>query len=317
MPLNGPDDASSSDQASVSLEKDGFFVFNDVFSNEELGGLRRAAEEHFKRAGRRLPGGGLKQANAAVEIPAIEWLFHHPRVLHCFREALGTDSIMFTSHADLQKDVPGGWHKDDGTSESSPDSPGYFSKFAYDADDCKVYKMAVYLESHDHDHAGLWVRDGSHRVKSYERGTPHYLGPRAGGVIIFDVRITHSGQFKSKLYRAMLKLGRFLPARVADPAFTKTRAFVRAVTNRQRIAYFFTFGVPNAYTIEFARNNILRQLSLTPGTNMRLPKNLKNELERAGVLLAEDHFNVDDLQTDGGQSNPQANKFATSGSMMM
>jgi hypothetical protein len=285
------------DSPAEAIEKYGFHIFDQVLSVDEVGALRAAANRHFRTSGRRLPNGGVKQANATVEIPAINWLFHHPRVLECFRSALGSDSIMFTGHADVQKDVPGGWHKDDGTDPANPKDTGYFSQFAYDASDCKLYKMGLYLQAHDRNQGGLWVRDGSHRFNNTEKGADRYLGPRLGGALVFDVRISHSGQFKSRAPRVLLKAGKVLPSRLAQPAITRSRALVRALTGRERVACFFTFGLPNAFTIEFARNNMSRQLLLTPGTSPRLPDELANALRTAGVLLAQDHFGTDEFKS--------------------
>jgi hypothetical protein len=235
-------------------------------------------------------GGGQKQANAAVEVPAIQWLYFHPNVLSCFRQALGTDSIMFTSHADVQKDILGGWHKDDGTDAAAPDMTGYFSKFAYGIDDCKVYKMGIYLQDHQNDAAGLSVREGSHRTKSWSEGPVRYTGGPAGSVVVFDVRITHTGQLRTRLQRKLIDLASYLPKQYFEPAFAKARRSYRAAVGRERIAMFFTFGMPNEHTIEFATSNMRRQLKLEPGTNPKLPPNVRQAFESNHVLLAEDHF---------------------------
>jgi hypothetical protein len=190
----------------------------------------------------------------------------------------------------VQKDVLGGWHKDDGTEEASPANTGYFSRHTYDLDDCKVYKMGVYLQDHDHDKTGLWVREGSHRLASFRAGEVQYTNMRAGDVIVFDVRITHSGQFKSLLERKLLVLSKHVPQRFFDWSFATARTAYRALRSRERIALFFTFGLPNQHTIEFARSNMRRQLRLTPGTSPRLPSAIRKAFESRGVVLAEDHF---------------------------
>ena len=272
------------------LEK-GYYVFENVLTNEEIDRLRQASREFFKSHGRAELGGGSKQANAAVEVPAIEWLFYHPRILQCFREALDTNTIMFTSHADVQKDRLGGWHKDDGTNPAQPDNLGYFSRFAYDADDCRVYKMGIYLQDHDHDNAGLWVREGSHRMKSVDDGRLVYTATKAGSVIVFDVRISHTGHLPSRMQAKLRNMSRSLPGgAVIDFAVRKTRLTYRRAIGRERMAIFFTFGIPNDYTLEFSRNNMLRQIRLTPGTDPKLPASLRQALERENVLLAEDQL---------------------------
>jgi phytanoyl-CoA dioxygenase PhyH len=277
-------------QAAANLREKGYHVFHDVLNDAEIQRLRVACREHFKSKGRPVDGGGKKQANAAAEVPAIEWLFAHPRILACFRDALGTDTIMFTSHSDIQKDVLTGWHKDDGTQQSNPNETGYFAKFAYGADDCRVYKMGVYLQDHDKDTAGLTVREGSHHCKAIDDGAIHYTGSRAGSVVLFDVRITHSGQDKTRLQRRLTMASALLPKGSVDAMFAKTRMLYRTLVGRERIASFFTFGLPNDYTIEFSKNNMRRQLRLTPGTSPKLPASMREAFIKENVLLAEDHF---------------------------
>jgi hypothetical protein len=85
----------------------------NILSREETDRLRLAANRHFKNNGRAVLGGGVKQANAAVEVPEMSWLYYHPAILRSFRQALGTDAIMFTNHSDVQKNVLNGWHKDE------------------------------------------------------------------------------------------------------------------------------------------------------------------------------------------------------------
>src|SRR5205807_85753 len=104
--------------------------------------------------------------------------------------------IMFTSHADLQKNVMGGWHKDyDDSNRADFAEPSELS--IVDCDDFAVYKFGLYLYDHQRDGGGLWVRDGSHRRKE-NVGPIHDTAPRAGSIVVFDQRITHSGVPTSK-----------------------------------------------------------------------------------------------------------------------
>ena len=60
----------------------------------------------------------------------------------------------------------------------------------------------------------------------------------------------------------------------------------RMMRKPERMAAFFTFGAPNAYTDEFARNN-LRYLSEAgiPDSSLPLPQELVQSLEREGVQV--------------------------------
>ncbi len=277
-------------EAEQAMSQKGYYLFPQVLTKDEIQSLRASSQRYFKRAGRRFPGGGKKVANAAVEVPEVNWLFLHDKVLDCFRRALGTDSIMFTSHADVQKDILGGWHKDDGTSDGNSTDSGYFSTFAYDADDCRVYKMGVYLQDHDANAGGLFVREGSHRSKSYTDGREIYLGGRAGDVVLFDVRITHTGEKKTRLQKRLFPTTAGRLRRMINKAASRLRAGYRAALGRERICIFFTFGICNHYTIEFAKSNMLRQIRLQPSTSPVLPDGFRNCCEAKGIELAETHF---------------------------
>jgi hypothetical protein len=137
---------------------------------------------------------------------------------------------------------------------------------------------------------GLSVREGSHHVKSHAEGQPFYTATPAGSVVLFDVRITHSGQFKTQLQRRLIQISDYLPKRYFDATFAKTRTAYRAALGRERVAIFFTFGLPNDHTVQFAISNMRRQVKLTPGTSPKLPANLRKAFEDNHVLLAEDHF---------------------------
>ncbi len=63
-------------------------------------GLKNTVKDHFLYGGVKTTL-GLTQPNAAVEVPDINWLFYHPKILAVMRKLLGQEEIMFTSHCDL------------------------------------------------------------------------------------------------------------------------------------------------------------------------------------------------------------------------
>ena len=237
----------------------------------------------------------MKVSNAAVKVPGVAWVFHHPKVVACFREALGTDRICFTSHADVQMNVLGGWHKDDGTDVERPEHTGYFNQFTYDRDDCAVYKVGIYLYDHDQDRAGLSVRVGSHRVKAHDAGPAHYTAPRAGvhGCLRCADHSCGRVQGRNFLQLACCNYRRSCHMRSAGfpRAGLPRRKVYRSIIGRQRLAIFFTFGVPNEYTYEFAKSNMRRQLADEPDASRTLPPDVRKAFEDQGVLLAEDQVN--------------------------
>lgn len=171
------------------LETNGFAIAKNILAKNEILNLREIVKNHFKTKG--VPfANGLTQPNAAIEVPQLEWLFYHPKILSVMRQLLG-EEIIFTSHCDVHSKTMSGWHKDDGM-QVMPG--GYFGQPMYDNPNCRVYKVALYLQDHVNNLGGLTVRKNSHRLASINDGQETYLKTRVGDIIIFDVRLTHTGQ---------------------------------------------------------------------------------------------------------------------------
>jgi hypothetical protein len=272
-------------EAAASIDTKGYFVFRNVLSEAEIQNLHDVCRAVFKNSARLVKGGGQKQANAACEVPAVGWLFHHPGLLSCMRQALGSTEVMYTNHASLQNHVPGGWHKDDGT-DGTPNDSGYFSRIPYGIPECRLVTTAVYLQDHDRSTTGLWVREGSHKTPAYDEGEIRYIGARAGDILTFDIRLTHSGGFKSKFESKVID---HLPNALRALYLTARRHY-RTALGRYRTGVFCTFGLPNNYTIEFAKNAMTKQRSFLKDSNPRLSSTLHDALKANGVLLAEDHL---------------------------
>lgn len=272
----------------TAIVQDGFVKIPNVISAEEIAQLRQLIGDSM---GSDFPFRGKTQPNAACVMPNLAWIFHHPKILSVFRELLQVEEIMFTSHCDAHSRTLSGWHKDDGMTVMEG---GYFEGSAYDLDDCRVYKVAIYLQDHYHNLGGLRVRRNSHRLTALDQGDEIYLKTRAGDIVVFDVRLTHTGQtdvvpvpgFNMPLNFCLKASHRIFRTRVLDIGFKKI--YDRVVGDRMSI--FFTFGFPNDYTIKFARNNMRRQLAQDPKSPIYLPEALRQKLLENRVLLAEDYF---------------------------
>ena len=279
----------------AAILQNGFVKIPNFIPAEEISQLRQlirasmAVDSSFMVTGPSYK--GKTQPNAACVMPDIDWIFYHPKILMLMRELLGTEEIMFTSHCDVHSRTLSGWHKDDGMNIMAG---GYFESPTYDLDDCHVYKVAIYLQDHFHNLAGLRVKRNSHRIATLDQGEEVYLKTKAGDVIVFDVRLTHSGQTDVVPLPVINKPLNFC-LRGTHKIF-HTRMFNIALKNiydsiaGDRMSIFFTFGLPNDYTVKFARNNMRRQLREVPTSPIYLPEALKQKLIENKVLLAEDYF---------------------------
>lgn len=271
----------ANDDLARTLETQGYAIVRGVFNEEELARLRTTLTEHFSKAGKR-HNLGLTQPNAAIEVPALSWLYTHPRVLDLFRRALDTDDIVFTGHSDVHNSMLSGWHKDSGEHRG-----GYFKGDYFAAADCRVYKMAIYLEDHFGTGKGLTVRKASHHNADRTFGEPVVLDTRAGDVILFDVRLTHVGQRPDPIERIMFILNRRLlpsPDKADLQVFSVPRKFyTRLKGEKDRLSIFFTFGFPNHFTDEFSQSNMARQIEQTGNNTSELPHALQEGLRKANV----------------------------------
>ncbi len=274
------------------IENDGFVVIRDVLSKNEIKKLREIVNNHFSHKG--IPAhSGLTQPNAAVEVPAISWLFCHPKILAIMRHLLKQEEIMFTSHCDVHSRILSGWHKDDGMTVMDG---GYFGQPTYKNQDCRVYKVAIYLQDHIRDRGGLTVRKGSHKFSSLDRGEEVHLKTHAGDAVIFDVRLTHTGQrdvVPIPWAKKPIKLFGKILNRLLGIETSKINHDLKEIYDNitgGKLSIFFTYGIPNEYTQSFAINNMKRQIIQNKSQEIFLSPSTRQMFLDNNVLLSEDYF---------------------------
>jgi hypothetical protein len=266
--------------ATAALREAGAFLVRGILNPEEIQLARRQVNENVDAAGKPISL-GRTLPNAAILSPDINWLVAHPGIVGVFKEVLG-EQVVFTGHCDIHKNLLSGWHKDSGEHIG-----GYFSGDYFSAPDCRVYKAAVYLQDATVDD-GLTVRLGSHRT-ALHRGVECWIPSKAGDVVFFDVRLSHTGQLPDVIENVIKAASRMRSkADRHDPRWaTNLRsAYSRLRGRRDRLSVFFTYGYPNDYTHEFARVNMDRQLVQSNDSFRVLPGDLVSSLGRQGVSLA-------------------------------
>lgn len=275
------------------IENDGFVIVKNVLSKEEISKLREIATNHFKDKG--IPrNSGLTQPNAAVKVPEINWLFYHANILEMMRNLLKQEDIIFTSHCDLHCRTLSGWHKDDGMTVIDG---GYFGQPMYDNQDSRVYKVAIYLQDHVYNQAGLSVKKGSHQFASVNQGEEVYLKTHAGDAIVFDVRLTHRGQkdiVPIPIIKKPIKLVQKVFNKVFKVGYSTTNHYFKSMYDNisgDRLSIFFTYGANNEYTKTFAIKNMKRQIAQNKSQEIWLNPNTRKKFLERNINLAEDHFN--------------------------
>lgn len=261
----------------AALETEGAFLLRNALSAEEIALAREQVRRKLVAEGRRLSL-GKTQPNAAILAPEIDWVLSQPNIVNTFKAILDREAI-FTGHCDIHMNMLSGWHKDSGEHIG-----GYFKGDYFGADDCRVYKAAVYLQDAG-PRDGLTVRLGSHRSNSHE-GVEVRIPSRCGDVVFFDVRLSHTGQLPDTVETGIKVFAKlFKQGDGQDPAWvTRTKElYWKVIGRRDRLSIFFTFGAANRFTQEFAFANMLRQNNQSGAAVVQVPKTLSDDLRKQGV----------------------------------
>lgn len=270
-----------------ALDEDGIFVVRNALSQKEISELRDVVRGHLSRRGLRFSL-GKTQPNAAGEVPELAFIFAHPGILAVVKQVIGETDVVFTGHCDIHMNMLSGWHKDSG--ETVPG--GYFTGSYMTAADCCVYKVAIYLQDTGQ-RDGFTARLGSHRQTDLGVGEKVHVQSRTGDIVVFDVRITHTGQLPDPVEKGLKGLSLALNRKQRDredPAWvSRVKAgYWKLIGRRDRLSVFFTYGAPNAFTYDFAAANMNRQARQGAATeSVELPADLTGALESEGVKLAD------------------------------
>ena len=279
------------------IDRDGFIVVNDVFSKKEVIKIRsiiktKLEEKGVKRSKYQL---GFDLFNAAVEIPELNWVFSHEGILNILKRII-SEEIIFTCHCDAFMGIMSPWHKDDGTGLKG-ENKGYFGEWTYDNEDVKVYKIVLYLQDHVKNSAGLSVIKGSHKRDPHSReGENLTLKTKAGDIIIFDVRLTHSGQkeiipliwtSRNQWIKKILKLISRIPK--INTLFYLIIGYLQQKLFGKKVALLWTYGAKNEWTTKFSKANMERQIKFYSDRNLitstKLPRETKQMLEKKEIII--------------------------------
>lgn len=122
------------------VKEEGYAVVTSVFSAVEIERMRSIVTSHLTTSGSRFSL-GKTQPNAAIVVPELSWIFAHARVVSLFQALIGAPAPVFTGHCDIHMNMLSGWHRDSGEAFGS-----YFAGDYLSDDECRVFKMAIYLQ---------------------------------------------------------------------------------------------------------------------------------------------------------------------------
>jgi hypothetical protein len=285
--FDGSGSLDSADEMRQALDQDGIFVVRNALSPADVAELRSILLRNLPKGGQRFML-GRGQFNASVKVPELAFIFSHQRILKVIKQVLGEDNVVFTGHCDIHMNMLSGWHKDSG--ENVPG--GYFSGPYMTSDDCRVYKVAVYLQDTAPGDS-FTARLGSHRETDLTVGPEVDVLSRTGDIVVFDVRITHVGQLPNPIEKGLVGVSRLInrgSRERQDPAWVSRikETYWKLTGRRDRLAVFFTYGADNTFTYDFAEANMNRQerVGSAHDSTESLPPALSAALANEGVALS-------------------------------
>jgi len=221
-----------------NLAVHGYAHVPGLLTREEVQAMRNLAETYcYGETRKALPlGYGGYSVPGFLDLPEFAgaaWLPKDKRVHQLLEAAFNGTAYRFASHNDVGCDFVGVWHKD----VLRGNVAKYQECDVWSRDDVgqqhEIYKVMFYLQDHLHDEQAMKVIPGSHvlRTTPWERGYVA-LHPRMGDTVIFDQRLSHSG---NTFYNV----------------FGQGRLFMQV-----------GFGRDNRFTDEFERGTIERQKAL-------------------------------------------------------
>jgi len=272
----------------------GIQIFSDIYSSQELDEIENILFKNLKKIKSVTPFTSSKNySNCSYTIPELNKLIFNDRLIEKLKLCLGSEKLMYTSVLGVQKDMLSGWHKDDGTTLTTDN--GYFLKDPYNDETCRVLRVGIYFQDHNKDHPGTHFKFFSHKKRDLDTGETSFVEGKRGCVSIFDVRLTHSGTFRSKLYNSVINISpnKLKPKVVVF--LNMIRSFWLKMTNKHKLTVWTAFGVSNHNTINYSKTMMKGQL-IQSGGHWNLPLECSELLESKGIELASKHFNDTDFQ---------------------
>lgn len=216
----------------ITYQRDGFVLVPRVFSAAEVRALRDATHEFTERSRRlgrvlKSTGGECVPVGDILGAPGLGHLVFDDRLLAIARPLVDSQELVYFGDSSVM--VGGtnrGFHKDN-TCRDDATHPDWQTPYS-------LVRFGIYLEDHDRWSGGLKVRRGSHLHVDDTSGPIEDVPSRAGDVVAWNLRTTHSGHTVRV---------RGLPLLPLQPRFeVRTPAFLHVPESEQRMAIFMTFG---------------------------------------------------------------------------
>lgn len=250
------------------IDKHGWMVIKNVFTNEEINTFRAYAEKDKNHKGDLLSAEHLSK------------IILDDRILNIYKEATGHENLIYFGDSTLSYNTSlSGFHKDS-KDRHKKDSVEFKDK------NYSLLRIGIYLQDHSKHSKGLCLRSDSHLEQSIHKGKIINVKSEVGDVIIWKLTTTHSPN---------AEIISLFPNYAFHPGLTKRLPnFLKKKSISPRLALFMGFGVEDQYTEDYIEYLKTRAYAISRWNDSNYKKEDIQTLEKKNVKVLTD-CNIADI----------------------
>lgn len=245
-------------------KSNGFIVLKKALSKDEVIAAKNQCRSCFdKKVKTKWWSSGINEGNCTFKHPELSWLACHPKIIAGVKTVLNSsNNVHFVNVFGIQKNMLSGWHRDDGSGDL--EGKNYFESENILSDSCNCVRVAIYLQPHDEFFPGLYVVKGSHLSRKREYGRSFCVPIEIGDVVLFDVRLMHSGTFQNKFVKKVIDASGHKLNKYPIVFFSFLRKII-LFFSKTKFSVFLAYGFGNEQTQNYSKNMFKNQLKISGG----------------------------------------------------
>jgi hypothetical protein len=222
---------------------------------------------------------------AVRELDDVDYIFFRDELLDVARALLGSDELLYWGDSSVQFGEGGrGFHKDN-VERSDPSHDDWQGDYG-------LLRCAFYFQDHVRHSGGLKVRLGSHNTANHLDGRICDIESCYGDLVVWSMRLTHSGN--NRKLRAVPQLA--LHPRIE----ARAPSWLTLPEQARRISAFCAFGRPGQQTRNYIAKMNLRRADYAPYfQRARRADEAADFLQRRGVTFTRPNDYYGELDVDG------------------
>lgn len=247
----------------------GWLHIKNVFTEKEIEKLRESA--YAMKA--------QKFKGDVLSFPQTSSLIYDERIISFVSLLLETDKPVYfgdSSGHNIGNAGAAGFHKDN-PDKFNGDNPDWQSDYT-------IIRMGVYCQSHETYSGSVALRDKSNTTVNCEVGKPFLVNNKAGDLVIWSLRTSHSGNaLRAKLFPDLF---------VHPWWYNKLPGFLFKGQEKERVAYFMTYGKDDKHLRRYLTYLLNRQYMVESWKQNNYSKEILDAVEQKNNLKLLDMYEV-------------------------